>query len=200
MASYSIVRLQVQTDRLKPGSAPHRYYHPERILSVPVLDVGPDGASGIGPDGPVVDVHNRNHPRTRDPKGKAGLTVLGTGDYERIRRRYGQHVTDGIAGESILVDAPDGLAGGQGERACVITANGPIELRSVRVAAPCVEFSRFCLGEEMSDTVSADVREALKFLDGGMRGYRAVACAAGSIAVGDSVEFSPSADSGDLST
>lgn len=189
MARYRVVRLQVQTDRLKPGAAPHRYYHPERIRPVAVLDVGPGGASSPGPDGTVIDVHNRAHPHTRDPHGKAGLTLMGTGDYEKLRLRYGAHVSDGIAGESILVDAPDGLAGGQPAAARVLTSGGPIELQAVRVAKPCVEFSRYCLGEAMSESVSADVREALEFLDGGMRGYRAVACNDGSIAIGDTLEL-----------
>lgn len=190
MPRFSVVRLQVQTDRLKPGKAPHRYYHPERILEVASLDVGPHGSTYTPPDGAaIVDVHNCDHPHTRDPKSKAGLTLMGTGDYARIRARYGAHVTDGIAGESVLVDAPDGLAGMAATSARLVTASGVIELRSVRVASPCVEFSRFCLGEETSASVSDDVREALKFLDGGTRGYRAVAAGPGHIEIGDVVEL-----------
>lgn len=36
---------------------------------------------------------------------------MGTGDYAHLRSRYGNHLTEGIAGETILVDAPKGLAG-----------------------------------------------------------------------------------------
>lgn len=190
MPRFSVVRLQVQTGRLKPGKAPYRYYHPDRILQVTSLDVGPQGASSVASDGVrVIDVHNGAHPETRDPKGKAGLTLMGTGDYRRIQLRYGAHIADGIAGESILVDAPDGLAGMSVTSARLHTASGIIDLRSVRVAGPCVEFSRFCLGEEMSASVSGDVREALEFLDGGMRGYRAVANSPGTVRLGDEVEI-----------
>ncbi len=45
---------------------------------------------------------------------------------------------------------------------------------------PCVEFSRFCLRQEPSPVVDADVRQALAELDHGARGYRAVAANAAS--------------------
>ncbi len=51
-------------------------------------------------------------PQSRDRKGKAGILFMGTGDYVALRERYGDHVVDGIAGETVLLDAPDGLAGG----------------------------------------------------------------------------------------
>ena len=35
---------------------------------------------------------------------------MGTGDYVALRERYGDHVVDGIAGETMLLDAP-GRAG-----------------------------------------------------------------------------------------
>jgi hypothetical protein len=186
---YDILRLQIQTDPLKVGKAPLRRYDPSSIESVHRLDVGPSGVIGLAERlGSVLDVHHVDHPRTRDPKGRGGVTVMGTGDYTHLRERYGDHLTEGIAGESILVDAPNGLAGlDMPTEITVVTAAGPIRLTSVVVADPCVEFSRFCLGQDPSPVVDDDVRQALIDLDGGARGYRAVASDSGVISLGDQV-------------
>ena len=188
---YRIVRLQVQTDPVKVGRAPLRRYDPSMIESVPRIEVGPAGVVGLAERlGEVMDVHHVDHPRSRDRKGNAGVTVMGTGDYARLRAAYGDHLTEGIAGETILVDAPDGLARrAMPDRITVLTAGGPIPLRQVRVADPCVEFSRYCLGQEPSATVDDAVRQALVDLDDGARGYRAVADDSGVIALGDEVDI-----------
>ena len=188
---YRIVRLQVQTDPVKVGRAPLRRYDPSMIESVPRIEVGPAGVVGLAERlGEVMDVHHVDHPRSRDRKGNAGVTVMGTGDYARLRAAYGDHLTEGIAGETILVDAPDGLARrAMPDRITVLTAGGPIPLRQVRVADPCVEFSRYCLGQEPSATVDDAVRQALVDLDDGARGYRAVADGSGVIALGDEVDI-----------
>jgi hypothetical protein len=188
---YDIVRLQIQTEPLKVGKAPMRYYDPSSIESVHRLDVGPSGVVGLAEHlGSVVDVHHVDHPRSRDPKGRGGVTVMGTGDYLRLRERYGDHLTEGIAGESILVDAPNGLAGIEMPAEIrVLTAAGPIRLTQVRVADPCVEFSRFCLGQGAGPTVDEHVRQALIDLDGGARGYRAAASDSGVIGLADQVEI-----------
>ncbi|SDO72997.1 hypothetical protein SAMN04515671_1850 [Nakamurella panacisegetis] len=192
---YRIVRLQVQTEPLKVGQAPLRRYDPSPIESVPRIEVAPAGVIGLRrgrPGSPVdhfgsiIDVHHVDHERTRDRKGIGGVTIMGTGDYDALRARYGDHLTEGIAGETILVDAPDGLARLEmPPAATVITADGPIVLTNVRVADPCVEFARFCLRQGPSPVVDDAVRQALADLGGGARGYRAVADRTGVIAVGD---------------
>jgi hypothetical protein len=188
---YRIVRLQVQTDPVKVGRAPLRRYDPATIESVPRIEVGPAGVVGLAERlGSVMDVHHIDHPRTRDRKGIGGVTVMGTGDYARLRAVYGEHLTEGIAGETILVDAPDGLARRpMPDRITVLTAGGPVLLTQVRVADPCVEFSRYCLRQEPSPAVDDAVRQALVDLDDGARGYRAVADGSGVIALGDEVDI-----------
>jgi hypothetical protein len=105
-----------------------------------------------------------------------------------MRDRYGDHVLDGIAGETMLLDAPDGLAQlTLPDVVTVSTADGPLELRDVREADPCVEYSRFCLRQEPSPVVDDAVRRALDDLDHGARGYRSVAATAATIRVGDLV-------------
>ncbi len=187
IAPWPIVRLQVQVEPLKVGRAPLRQYTPSLIESVPRLEIGPDGVVGIGRFGQrVLDAHHVDHPHSRDPRGKAGISVMATGDYERLRQRYGAHLTEGVAGESILVDCPEGLAGRPlPERLTLITAVRSLVLDQVQVAEPCVEFTRFCLGLAPSPEVGPDVREHLELLENGARGYKAVATGAAVVALGD---------------
>jgi hypothetical protein len=188
---YDIVRLQVQTEPLKVGRAPYRRYEPSAIEAVHRLEVSPSGVVGLAERlGSVMDVHHVDHPRSRDRKGEGGVSVMGTGDYARLRTRYGDHLTEGIAGESILIDAPDGLAGrDMPTQITLVTAAGPIELTRVSVAEPCVEFSRFCLRQEPSPVVDDDVKQALLDLDGGARGYKGVAVGTGVVGLSDQLEI-----------
>jgi len=113
VTEYRIVGLAVQRGPVKIGKAPLRVYQPAAMVPVTTLLVEPRGVRGVIADGEVVlDVHHRDHPESRDRKGKAGILFMGTGDYVALRERYGDHVVDGIAGETVLLDAPNGLAGG----------------------------------------------------------------------------------------
>jgi len=189
MADYRIVRLQVQRGPVKVGTAPMRRYRPASIVPVDRVVAGPRGVHGLTADGEeILDVHHQDHPQSRDPKGRAGILFIGTGDYLALRERYGDHVVDGIAGETMLLDAPDGLARlSLPEVVTVSTAEGPLELRGVREAEPCVEFSRYCLLREPSPIVDDAVRQALVDLDHGSRGYRSIAAGTATIRVGDVV-------------
>ena len=189
--SWTIVRLQVQIEPLKVGRAPLRQYTPSLIESVPRLQIGPDGVVGIGRFGQrLVDAHHVEHPHSRDRRGQAGISVMATGDYLRLRERYGPHLTEGVAGESILVDCPEGLAGRSlPERLTLLTAAGELGLDQVQVAEPCAEFTRFCLGLAPSPEVGDDVREHLELLDHGARGYKAVATGAATLELGDRLSW-----------
>jgi len=189
---YPIVRLQVQTEPLKVGTAPLRRYDPSSIESVHHIEVSSSGVIGFAERyGSVTDVHHVDHEHSRDRKGLAGVSIMGTGDYATLRARYGDHLTEGIAGETLLLDAPAGLAGlFMPPVISVITTAGVIELTQVRVADPCVEFSRFCLGQQPSSVISEDIKAALIDLDNGHRGYRAVVTGSGVIGLGDFVEIS----------
>lgn len=192
MAEFRIVRLQIQTRPMKVGRAPLREYRPEALQPVDRLLTSPRGNLGEWSDGTgprrELDVHHQDHPQSRDRKGRGGISVLGTGDYLRLRETYGPQLVDGAAGESVLVDAPDGLAELPfGEEFAIRTSSGMINFHLGRVADPCVEFSRFCLGEPPSAEVSDAVRKALIDLDDGHRGYRAAARDEGVITVGDTL-------------
>jgi len=167
-----VVRLQVQAEPLKRGEKPNRIYSPAAIVEVERLVLSPAGAVGIGAAGDrLLDVHNTAHPATRYTDGNTVSFGL-TSHYARMRQHFGPHMTDGCAGENILVEtaAPLRLTQLGGRFALRAAIEGKIlEFSSVRVAAPCVEFSKFALRRQ--DATPADLKPVLQFLDEGTRGF-----------------------------
>ncbi len=186
----TIVRLQVQRSRLKPGPRAARVYDPAPLIEVDALELGPRGAVGQTPDGPVVDVHCADHPDTRNVRLTNGVSVLTQAHYIALRERYGPHLTDGTAGESLLLDGwPDKDAAGTAPPNDLLVetaAGGRLLLSGLAPAQPCVEFTRFCLGTDPDD-VSDEMRGALAELADGARGYYARLDEVGTIRVGAKV-------------
>ena len=190
----SVVRLQVQTRSLKLGERPHRWYDPAHIRAVSRLGLDPDGVTGWSAEGERLDdVHNANHPESKN-RGGNGVSLGFTGHYGAMRRRFGTHMGDGIAGENLLIAT--GIAGGRafgeeelvGANLVIETDSGRLRLGEVRVAEPCVEFSRFALGAEPTeDPEGAVVKDALQFLRRGLRGYYAAPSGSGTVDLGDLV-------------
>jgi hypothetical protein len=199
-----VIRVQVQLDRMKPGLPPRRRYEPGVLREVAELRVTPDGAIGVDRDGTEhLDVHNGPPPHTRNTTGRKGLSIMTTGDYAALRQRYGAHLTDGIAGESVLLEYAPGLGGralpttlslvdapppsGAAEGGVIPAADpapGRLALTDVHVAKPCVPFARFCLRREDFE-VDDEITAALAHLDDGARGYKMTASAAAAIRPGD---------------
>jgi hypothetical protein len=184
-----VIRLQIQRSPLKAGEKPDRMYDPSPILAVSELTLTRQGAIARALDGALLlDVHHADHPQTRNVKSVNALSVGFTSHYAAIRAQYGDHVTDGCAGENILIEAErrvmlEEIAAGLAIQPA--GADAPVWLRVNQVAAPCREFS----GYVMDGPGAAALKEALQFLDDGLRGFY---CAlAGSepvtIAVGDRV-------------
>lgn len=169
-----IVRLQVQTDHLKRGEQPRRWYDPAPITPVSALRLDSGGVVGIGENGAIHhDVHHRDHQISRN-RGDNGVSVGFTGHYARMRDRFGPHLGDGLAGENILVACDDHHSTETlGDELLVKTASGAVRLDGVIVAAPCVEFTRYCLRWPRDARPDRTVTEALQFLDNGMRGFYA---------------------------
>ena len=167
-----VVRLQVQAQPLKRGEKPDRFYSPEAIVGVERLVLSPAGAIGFNAtEERLLDVHNIAHPATRYTDGNTVSFGL-TSHYARMREHFGPHMADGCAGENILVEtaAPLRLTQLGGRLALHSVSSGEtLELRNARVAAPCVEFSKFALRRQ--DATPADLKPALQFLDEGTRGF-----------------------------
>lgn len=185
----TVVRLQVQRARLKPGPATTRRYDPAPLCEVQALELGPRGVVGRAGAERILDVHHADHPDTRNVRLGNGLSLLPRSHYALLRAAYGPHLVDGSAGESLLLDTtapwgPEALGGRLWLETEGATAGGALlELTGARPAPPCVEFSRFALGRGPGDT-GPEVRGALADLDHGVRGFYATAAGEGVLRVG----------------
>ncbi len=171
----TITRLQIQRDSLKRGDKPTRVYDPAPLLSVPALNVTPDGALGGTPDGMwIVDVHHRDHPRTKNDDGLHGISLGFTSHYDAMREHFGNRVEMGCAGENIIARADrrftyEELADG----VAILAPDGTqrVRLRILEVAHPCRPFTGWALGKTVEPE---ELKKHLQFLDGGMRGFYCV--------------------------
>ncbi len=166
----TVVRLQVQRSRLKPAGE----YDPSPLLEVSSLEVGPRGVTGDG----HLDVHHADHPDTRNRKQRNGLSLLPRAHYDRMRARFGPHLVDGIAGESLLLDTDGPWESPLGDLLLETVDGAPLALRQVIAAPPCEEFTRFCLRSDEG------VEQALEELSHGMRGFYAAVEGSGRVEAG----------------
>ena len=171
-----VVRLQVQRSRLKPGTRGARVYDPAPLLEVSALEVTPRGVVGDG----HLDVHHADHPDTRNVQLLNGVSIMTTSRYAALRDRFGPHLVDGIAGESLLVQT-DGVEDLSGPLV-LETEEGTLDVTSMPTP-PCVEFTRFVLGRGVTDT-GPEVRAALEELGGGERGFYLQTAGTGRVSAG----------------
>jgi hypothetical protein len=184
----TITRLQIQRGSLKTGDKPTRRYDPAPLLTVPTLNVTPDGALGGRPDGEwVVDVHHRAHPFTKNEDGLHGISLGFTTHYDAMRQHFGDRIEVGCAGENIIATARqrftyDELAGG----VAILAPDGTerVRLRILQVAHPCKPFTGWALGQQVEP---AELKRHLQFLDNGMRGFYCVGEGTGMVSLGDSI-------------
>ena len=171
-----IIRLQIQTASLKRGEKPHQRYDPAALSAVDELHLDRKGAFIKGPGGEVIlDVHHLDHPQSKQTPGENPLSLGFSHHYEVMRGRFGAAVADGIAGENLIVGSGR-LVELEHLQAGVVIRSGAtgrlLTLRNLSVAHPCRPFSLFALGGSAEPEV---LKEALRFLDGGMRGFYMVA-------------------------
>ncbi len=167
-----VIILQVQRISLKQGESGQRYYDPAGLLPVQEVLLSPKGVLGLRADGAqVVDAHHADHPETRF-KGTNGISIGLTGHYDRMRRQFGAHLRDGIAGENMIIAcdtlyAVDELAG----TLVFENPDGTVcRMNNVRSMAPCDEFSHFA--QQSAERLPAAVlKDTLQFLDDGTRGF-----------------------------
>jgi hypothetical protein len=167
-----VVRLQVQTASLKRGEKPNRVYDPSPLRAVNELRLTPDGAAGLAEGGEtVLDVHHRDHPGSKHEPGRE-VSFGFTSHYGRMRGQYGDAISIGCAGENILLESDrvyllEDFASGLELRSAA--TGDSVRLDAVIVADPCVEFSRYSLGD--SKATPQDLKPVLQFLGEGVRGY-----------------------------
>lgn len=157
-----IVRLQVQRAPLTTTGT----YLLGPLLEVSRLSITSNGAFGMVDGEWLMDVHHREHPDTRNRRGRNPLSIGLTAHYRRMAERFGP--TDpGLAGENLVVECPDplGLSDLEGGLAIRTAAGEEMPLGGIRVCEPCVPFTRFVSGRGEAD------REDLEFLRHGTRGF-----------------------------
>ena len=168
-----IVRLQVQTRSLKRGERPRSWYDPAAIRSLNAVRIDTGGVIGIDDEtGDVIgDVHHRDHPASKH-RAVNGVSLGFTSHYERMRDRFGDHVSDGVAGENIIV-ATDRIIGAEelDHGVVIATGDGAALLESAEIAKPCAEFSKFCAGYAPDQPPDRVITETLQFLHHGTRGF-----------------------------
>jgi hypothetical protein len=186
----TVVRLQVQRSSLKAGDRPRRWYDPTPILAVPVLTLDANGVTGWTDDGTMVpDVHNATYPTSKF-RGENGISVGFTSHYVAMRARFGAHLTDGIAGENILIETDRTFREEEFARGLRIEGvdDTGVDLAEILSAEPCAEFSRFSLRYDIETPSGRIVADALNFLREGTRGFYAeITGNEGRVRIGDQV-------------
>jgi hypothetical protein len=170
-----IVLLQIQRASLKVGVRPHAYYDPAPLICMDRLLLEPVGCVGVTSSGErIVDVHHAQHPRTKNQRGLNGVSIGFTSHYQDMRAQFGAHLSNGIAGENILIETDRRLTLDDlgGEIAIQRGHHVIARLVDLLVAAPCVEFSQFAAGQGERLPAEA-LKSALQFLEDGMRGFYA---------------------------
>lgn len=162
--------VQVQRESLKVDADGRQDYNPAPLLVVPALRLSAEGAHGVDEDGAlIVDVHHVRHPRSRN-RGDNFLSMGFTGHYATLRARFGDHLTDGVAGENVIVRADGVLTPAQLGGGLVIEtqAGARVTLGAVLPIPPCEPFSRYAAGRVLS---APEMKATLQFLGDGMRGF-----------------------------
>jgi hypothetical protein len=182
-----IVRLQYQRDHLKVLDGKYKRYDPVNIVAVDELRFTPNGVEAGSIDAPVIDVHHRAHPRSRN-RGDNGISIGFTGHYAIMRERFGERLTFGVAGENVIVDHPHRIQEADLAPGIAIeTTSGLALIDEIIVAAPCVEFSRYALDYPQDERPDRTVSETVAFLHEGLRGYYAGVAQSFTLRLGDRV-------------
>jgi len=172
-----IERLQVQKSSIKIGEPPAQKYITEPIVAVDRLLLTTDGVVGLIGNEEIIDVHNRRHPSSKSRDGTNGISLGFTAHYRLMRSHFGEHVVTGCAGENIItnvdrrVDFEDIKSG-----LVILSTTGLVKLHLnvTSIITPCRTFSRYLLNSDDPDPNM--LKDALRFIHGGMRGFF---CAAG---------------------
>jgi hypothetical protein len=172
----TVIQLQIQVSSLKVGQPPRQRYDPTPLRSVRRLTLSEGGVSAeVEGDGLITDIHHRDHPHSKNRNGTNGVSLCFTSHYAAMREAFGAWLTDGVAGENLLIETEFRLGKDDLGTELVLKQRDDnlARLDSVAVATPCVEFARFALQFPLDARPDPTVAAALRFLNDGMRGYYA---------------------------
>lgn len=173
-----VTLVQVQPHGLiieTPGKTPTgSFYDATRRVEVDRLRITPRGIEATLPDGnDVLDIHHLDHPEKAYDDDD--LICIGfTSHYEAMRTEFGPHMVNGIAGENIIIECAEEIWPEDLEQVVTIENQDTGQLATMNLvsfAAPCVEFSQFCIQDQRTEVPKDRLREILRFLGRGRRGY-----------------------------
>lgn len=163
----SVSRLQVHRDAVKSDGA----YDPSPLVAVDRASFDSNGMIGWDGSAWLLDNHHRSHPGGVF-RPRRMVSVGFSAHYAAMRDRFGATVVPGVAGENVIIDAPDMMTLdrlGPGLEIRAFTG-AVLTLREPFVAAPCREFTSCLLGLDARGSREELIGD-LAFLDDGMRGY-----------------------------
>ncbi len=169
-----IKSVQVQRSSLKIEGRSERYYDPSPLLVVSRLRLTARGVIGITTDGKqIVDVHHREHPASRN-RIDNDISFGFTSHYQAMRDKFGSHLTNGCAGENILIETDqEYMLDELGNGVAIQTSMGQlVYLTNIEIAAPCAQFSQFA-AQDIFPLSNQCMKETLQFLHNGRRGFYA---------------------------
>jgi hypothetical protein len=166
--------VQVQPNGLIIETPSGYYYDASRRVEVDRLIISPKGIEATTPEGThVLDIHHMDHPEKAYDNDD--LVSIGfTSHYAAMRKRFGEHMIDGVAGENIIIEFDDEVwvetLGDQIAFENSVTGQQTL-LDVVSFAAPCDEFSHFAAQSQDERLPAAVLKSTLQFLNNGRRGF-----------------------------
>lgn len=166
----TIQLVQIQRESLKTEADDVRHYDPAPLLTVAGLKLTRAGVMGLTEAGKtIIDVHHTGHPRSRN-RGDNFVSMGFTSHYTMLRSRYGDHLTEGIAGENIIVNCDQRITPAMlGHRVIIETQAGQqFILEETLPIPPCEPFSRFTASRDLT---APEMKATLQYLSNGTRGF-----------------------------
>lgn len=170
-----IVKLvQVQPSGLIIETPSGDFYDESRRVEVEKLIITALGIEAKASSGEhVLDIHHMNHPDKA--YGNDDLVSIGfTSHYEAMRKRFGEHIKDGTAGENIIIEYDQEVwIEDIGQKIAIESASTDNKalFDVVRFAAPCEEFSHFVATSQHEKLPATELKDTLQFLNNGRRGF-----------------------------
>jgi MOSC domain-containing protein YiiM len=167
-----LVQLQPSGLIIESGTA--RIYDASRRVEVDKLLITSLGVESTTPQGErVLDIHHMNHPdKAYDSRDLVSLGF--TSHYDAMRKRFGEHMVNGVAGENIIVACDQEVwMEDIGQQVAIESAKTGDRalLDVVEFAAPCEEFSHFVTDRQGERLSPDEVKTTLQFLNNGRRGF-----------------------------
>ncbi len=169
-----VLLVQLQPNGLIIKKDQGYFYDVSRRLEVDELIINSRGIEANTPSGdPVLDIHHLDHPDKEYDDDD--LVCIGfSSHYDRMRKRFGDHLVYGAAGENIIIKAEDEIwLSDLGTRIGIENqeTGHMLVLDQIQVANPCEEFSHFAARRGDERLSPLDLKEILNFLEKGRRGF-----------------------------